>query len=253
MVGPREIDDPEKDPKATDPSSFVTEYWVEKVFKTVDTPLRTHRITLSYSKFAICLDTRLYRARRVGAGISEEEAEDEETTTVSNANWFNFATWGTYTLGPNIRNDGSPQRLDTLPDAIRRRVAPAIIQSRSAHGDVVGRALAWGQELIFLSASKALLRFVAMDDRALETVFRTPEKDRAKVLKAVNWSGHFIDEGHLTLVDRAFDCYRLVRRRGSSTAGRAQGSGRDGRDGRDPVGPLCRQAHVLRHLPTDGG
>jgi hypothetical protein len=211
MVRPREVDDPEKDPKATDPTSFVTEYWVEKVFKTVDTPLRTHRITLSYSKFAICLNTRLYRARRVGAGISEEEAE--EATNVSNANWFNFATWGTYTLGPNIRNDGAPQRLDTLPDAIRRRVAPAIVQSRSAHGDVVGRALAWGQELIFLSASKALLRFVAMSDRALETEFSTPAKDRAQVLKAVNWSGHFIDEGHLTLVDQAFDCYRLVRRR----------------------------------------
>ena len=213
MVRPRDVDDPEKDPTATDPSSFVTEYWVEKVFKTVDTPLRTHRITLSYSMFAVCLDTVLFRDRRVADGTSEEEEEEEEekATTVSNANWFNFATWGTYTLGPNIRNDGAPQRLDTLPNAVRRRVAPAIVQSRSAHGDVVGRALAWGQELIFLSASQALLHFVDMDD--LETEFRTSEQDRTKVLKAVNWSGHFIDEGHLALVDQAFDCYRLVRRR----------------------------------------
>ena len=187
MVRPRDVDDPEKDPTATDPCSFVTEYWVEKVFKTVDTPLRTHRITLSYSMFAVCLDTVLFRDRRVADGTSEEEEEEEEeekATTVSNANWFNFATWGTYTLGPNIRNDGAPQRLDTLPNAVRRRVAPAIVQSRSAHGDVVGRALAWGQELIFLSASQALLHFVDMDD--LETEFRTSEQDRTKVLKAVN-------------------------------------------------------------------
>jgi hypothetical protein len=191
-------------PIATDPCSFVTQYWVEKVFKTVDTPLRTHCITLSYSKFAVCLDSKLFRDGSDAAGSAKE------ATTVSNANWFNFATWGTYTLGPNIRNDGAPQRLDTLPNFVRRRVAPAIVQSRSAHGDVVGRALAWGQELIFLSASQALLRFTTMKSEAFDTRFRTPEKDRDHVLKAVNWSGHFIDEGHLELVDDAFDCYRLV-------------------------------------------
>ena len=142
-----------------------------------------------------------------------------EAITVGNANWFNFATWGTYTLGPNIRNDGAPQRLDTLPNSIRRRVAPSIIQSRSAQGDLVGRALAWGQELIFLSASRALLRFVDMEDEAFDKRFKMPDADRAEVLKSLNWSGvRFIDEGHLELVDEAFDCYRLVRCRAAALA-----------------------------------
>ena len=78
----------------------------------------------------------------------------------------------------------------------------------------MGRALAWGQELIFLSASRALLRFVDMKDMAFDTPFRIPDAERAQVLEALNWSGlRFIDEGHLELVDEAFDCYRLVYRR----------------------------------------
>jgi hypothetical protein len=207
MVRPKDAHDPKRAPIATNPRSFVTKDWVDTVFRTVDTPLRTHRITLSYSQFAVYLDTKLFRSGRVAAGLGGK------AITVSNANWFNFATWGTYTLGPNIRNDGAPQRLDTLPNVVRRRVAPAIVQSRSAHGDVVGRALAWGQELIFLSASRALLHFATLHGRASDTQFRTPVKDRDQVLKAVNWNGHFIDEGHLELVDQAFDCYRLAHRR----------------------------------------
>jgi hypothetical protein len=156
--------------------------------------------------FAVCLDRKLFGSDSVVARTSRAEE-----INVGNANWFNFATWGTYTLGPNIRNDGAPQRLDSLPNSIRRRIAPAVIQSRSSHGDVVGRALAWGQELIFLSASRALLRFLAMDVKGFKDTFRVPDKDRADVLKSLNWSGiRFIDKGHLELVDEAFDCYRLV-------------------------------------------
>ena len=171
MMRPRDAHDTKpalKVPIATKPNSFATREWVEAVFRTIDTPLRTHRITLSYSMFAVCLDTKLFGKQNVVARTS-----GEETITVGNANWFNFATWGTYTLGPNIRNDGAPQRLDSLPNSIRCRVAPAIIQSRSSHGDVVGRALAWGQELIFLSAGRALLRFVA--GRAMRPATRRSE------------------------------------------------------------------------------
>jgi hypothetical protein len=93
-------------------------------------------------------------------------------------------------------------------------MAPAIIQSRSAQGDIVGRALAWGQELIFLSASRALFQFVNMinkDKAKLNQQFRINDNDRAQILKSLNWSGlRFIDEGHLEVVDQAFDCYRLV-------------------------------------------
>ena len=212
MVRPKDAHDTKpvwKVPIATEPGTFATRKWVEAVFRTIDTPLRTHRITLSYSKFAVCLDDKLF-----GDGSVMTRTSGGEAISVGNANWFNFATWGTYTLGPNIRNDGAPQRLDSLPNAVRRRVAPSIVQSRSAQGDVVGRALAWGQELIFLSASRALLRFVGMAGDAFDEPFRMPNADRAEVLKALNWSGlRFIDEGHLKLVDEAFDCYRLVYRR----------------------------------------
>ena len=214
MVRPIDKHDADSVPIATEPCTFATREWVEAVFRTIDTPLRTHRITLSYSKFAVCLDDKLF-----GKGSVITRTSGGDAITVGNANWFNFATWGTYTLGPNIRNDGAPQRLDTLPNSIRRRVAPSIIQSRSAQGDVVGRALAWGQELIFLSASRALLRFVGMRDRAFNTPFRMPDSERAQVLEALNWSGlRFIDEGHLELVEEAFDCYRLVYRRAAELA-----------------------------------
>jgi hypothetical protein len=214
MVRPRDAHDPDRVPSATKPCTFATRKWVEAVFRTIDTPLRTHRITLSYSKFAVCLDDKLF-----GNGSVMARTSGGEAITVGNTNWFNFATWGTYTLGPNIRNDGAPQRLDTLPNTIRRRVAPSIIQSRSAQGDVVGRALAWGQELIFLSASRALLRFVGMKGKDFDKKFRMPDAVRAQVLRDLNWSGlRFIDKGHLELVDEAFDCYRLVYLRAAKLA-----------------------------------
>ena len=207
---PKECEPKEHKPEASEPCSFATLDWIQEVFKTIDTPLRTHRITLSYSMFSVCLDNTLF-----GEGSVVTRTSGGEPISVGNANWFNFATWGTYTLGPNIRNDGAPQRLDSLPNSVRRRMAPAIIQSRSAQGDVVGRALAWGQELIFLSASRALLQFVDMidkeDEAKLSEQFRIDDRGRAQILKSLNWSGlRFIDEGHLQLVDDAFDCYRLV-------------------------------------------
>ncbi len=207
---PKECQPKEHKPEASEPCSFATLDWIQEVFKTIDTPLRTHRITLSYSMFSVCLDNTLF-----GEGSVVTRTSGGEPIAVGNANWFNFATWGTYTLGPNIRNDGAPQRLDSLPNSVRRRMAPAIIQSRSAQGDVVGRALAWGQELIFLSASRALLQFVDMidkkDEAKLSEQFRIDDRGRAQILKSLNWSGlRFIDEGHLQLVDDAFDCYRLV-------------------------------------------
>jgi hypothetical protein len=196
-------------PSATNPSTFVTKHWIQAVYRTTDTPLRTHRITLSYSKFAAYLDHKLFGEGSVGSRMANGKA-----IVSSNANWFNFATWGTYTLGPNIRNDGAPQRLETLPNSIRRRVAPSIVQSRSADGELVGRALAWGQELIFLSAGKALLHFKGLDGPGLTRPFETPKADRDHVLDALNWSGQqWIDEGHLDLIDDGFECFRLVLRR----------------------------------------
>src|ERR1700674_217374 len=111
MTHPRDQHDASIAPSATDPGTFVTKHWIHDVYKTIDTPLRTHRITMSYSKFASYLDDRLF-----DKGSVSSRAAAGQAIVFANANWFNFATWGTYTLGPNIRNDGAPQRLETLPN-----------------------------------------------------------------------------------------------------------------------------------------
>jgi hypothetical protein len=194
-----------------DPKTFVQESWIKEVFTTPDTPLRTHRITLSYSKFSSYLDSTLFDDQSVA-----KQLERERTPAFSNANWFHFATWGTYTLGPNIRNDSAPQRLDSLPKTLRRRFTPGIVHSRAADGQVVGRALAWGQEMIFLSAASALLHFKKQVDRrsVMDRPFTMPAGMRDQILARLNWDGEqWVDAGHLTLMDNAFDCYRLVLRR----------------------------------------
>jgi hypothetical protein len=193
-------------PVPTKPDSYVDRDWVKEVFHTADTPLRTHRITLSYSMFAKFLDDLLFGE----AGV-EQTLSHERSVSSANANWFNFATWGTYTLGPNIRNDAAPQRLDSLPEFVRRRFAPSVVQSRSGDGQAVGRALAWGQELIFFSAANALLEFAKRSRARTTTQFSMPNPLRTKILRALNWNGEqWVDEGHLQLVDEAFECYRLV-------------------------------------------
>jgi hypothetical protein len=190
------------------PSDFVHRDWITTVFETPDTPLRTFRITLSYSMFAQYLDERLFGDHSV---VSRRK--NHLPIATSNANWFNFATWGTYTLGPNIRNDGAPQRLNSLPSSVRRRFAPMVVQSRDGGGQLVGQALAWGQELIFLSAASALVRFRELTVAQMEAMdqFITPRADQDNVLNQLNVDGErWIDPGHLKLVDEAFDCYRLV-------------------------------------------
>jgi hypothetical protein len=191
---------------ADDHFEYSARGWIQEVANTPDTPLRSHRITLTYSKLARCLDLLIF-----GNGDSVEHRQFQ------NANWFHFATWGTYTLGPNIRNDSAPQRLDTLPAMLRRRVAPAIIHSRAADGDVVGRALAWGQRLIFISSASALNCFKEQAERgslAPGVPFQTRPEAVEFLVDKVNGSGtRWIDAGHLKLIDKAFTGYALARRR----------------------------------------
>ena len=122
MVRPRDAHDAKpvwKVPKATVPCTFATQKWVEAVFRTIDTPLRTHRITLSYSNL-LSVSTTSSSAM----GVSLTRTSGGEAITVGNANWFNFATWGTYTLGPNIRNDGAPH------DSTRSPIRSAVVWLR---------------------------------------------------------------------------------------------------------------------------
>src|ERR1700722_15552841 len=236
-------------------TTFVNGKWVGCVATTRDTPLRTHRITLTYYQFASYLDRLIFAkaiprssagsegaatpsdpgtggpadpaaaATTVGAASAPETAEtppsaadspspSPPTMAMSNANWFHFATWGTYTLGPNIRNDSAPQRLGSLPEAIRRRVTPTILHTRAEDGDIVGRALSWGQLLIFLSSAKALISFKSQKDRLPPgQAFHTPQADKDALLQLVNaQETTWIDPGHLEIIDRGFSSYALAYR-----------------------------------------
>ncbi len=192
---------------------FLQADWIKEVATTPDTPIRTHRITLTYSRLADALDYLLFRDPALGA-MEATAAKDAAT----NANWFHFATWGTYTLGPNIRDDSAPQRLDSLPSSLRKRVLPTIIHSRSTDGNVVGRALSWGQKLIFMSSAWALKQFNA-DISRLSTSgepFEMSGPTKARMLELLSdGETKWLDMGHLNLIEKAFDCYALIRRRAS--------------------------------------
>ena len=190
---------------------FLKSDWVKEVATTPDTPLRSHRITLTYSQLAAALDQLLF-----GDATAQAVAARNGQPAPKNANWFHFATWGAYTLGPNIRDDSAPQRLESLPSAIRKRVLPTIIHSRAAGGHLVGRALSWGENLIFMSAARALIQFDHQKQALMApgaNEFKTPPHQRRRLLEKLDHNGaHWLAPEHLTLIDRAFDCYALVRR-----------------------------------------
>ena len=129
--------------------------WIETVATTADADVRAHRIALTYSKLATLLDDLIYDKQSVRARWHESQ-----TPRRVNANWFHFATWGTLTVSQNISTGPAPQRLNAgLPLAFRRTLTPALAQARSADGQRLGRALSWGQRLIFVSACLAMHRF----------------------------------------------------------------------------------------------
>ena len=175
--------------------------WIHEVLTTPDTPLRTHRITLTYSIFAECLNELLFSA----------------PTAVSNANWFHFATWGTYTLGPNIRNDSAPQRLESLPSAVRRWVTPAIIHNRSADGNLVGRALSWGAAADLPQFGRGLGPVPGTRDARPGPAARHARRREQQLLDAVNKRGDLDRHGP----PRAHRQSLQQLRRGSKAGGRA--------------------------------
>lgn len=189
----------EKEPVTKDDSSLKD--LVKRALTTSDTALRSHLITFAYSQLATAIDQAVFDDTSVHAtrGLP------------SNANWFNFATWGTYTLGPNIRNDEAPQRLDSLA-GLRSWVAPAIIHSRGADGNLVGRALSWGQYLIFLTTAKKAVDFLALHD---DDLLPLSTSDRLPMLPDGSpdaLSSVWFDQGHLDVIAKAFHCYSQARR-----------------------------------------
>ena len=131
--------------------------WIEETARTSDSSLRAHRIALTYSKLATLLDERLHGRHAV---IRCWERSETPEARYVNANWFHFALWGTLTVTQNIGSDRPPQRLNAglFPLSLRRMLTPAVAQARASNGQQLGRALAWGQRLIYVSACVGLLR-----------------------------------------------------------------------------------------------
>jgi hypothetical protein len=130
---------------------FVDKQWFDMVYNTADADLRAHRIALTYYYLADFFDKRIHTV--------DSRAQLSAGPSVSlNANWFHFAMWGTLTVTQNLTTQRSPQRLNSgLPAPLRRTLTPAILRARASDGQRVGRALAWGQLAIFVSATQMVL------------------------------------------------------------------------------------------------
>ena len=136
------------------PELDVKEDYVVEVAETAENDLRAHRIALTYNYVADHLDKLIH------SEADRAERRNALTHTAYNANWFHFATWATLTVTQNIGTDRAPQRLNAgVPQLVRRSLTPAILRARASQGQRVGRALAWGQRLIFVAATLTLLDF----------------------------------------------------------------------------------------------
>jgi hypothetical protein len=133
--------------------------WIREVAATPENDLRAHRIAFTYHHLARYLDELLHKEQSVNQTI--HKPLHERTGLVRNANWFNFATWATLTVSQNIGNQQPLQRLNSGPAMLVRRIlTPAILSIKASRGQEVGRALAWGQLVIFNAACRALMRLV---------------------------------------------------------------------------------------------
>ena len=131
-----------------DPTWFTDQKWFSMVYDTADADLRAHRIALTYYHLGRQFDAFLH-----GQDFCAPRADPRSTPL--NANWFHFAMWGTLTVTQNLTTQRSPQRLNSgFPAPLRRSLTPAILRTRAADGQRVGRALAWGQLAIFVSATQ---------------------------------------------------------------------------------------------------
>ena len=175
------IDLPWEKPEASPPPDhlFRMEHWLDFVYRTADSDLRAHRIALTYYNLAAHLDFLLNGRKKAQA------RQEVDSSVLLNANWFHFAMWGTLTVTQNLSTQRSPQRLNSgIPEPLRRRLTPAILRARATDGQRVGRALAWGQLAIFVSATQILFQVLGEDD---ELTGRTASKatDQKEITEAV--------------------------------------------------------------------
>ena len=137
-----------RSPPTPEAGVFLRADWIKTVATTPDSELRAHRIALTYRWYSLELDEIIHGKPLV------ERRQPRSGEVECNANWFNFATWGTLTVTQNIGNVHPPQRLNSgLGAPLRRRLTPVVLRARAADKQRVGRALAWGQRLMFVSTS----------------------------------------------------------------------------------------------------
>jgi hypothetical protein len=194
--------------------------WVDAVLTTRDADVRSHRVALTYAKYAALLAEVVdpepiepIEPNTPGSRCLLRIGEKERQFT--NANWFHFATWGTLTITRNIANVRPPQRLDSSVMApVRRYLTPLVVRERAGRAQQVGRALSWGQILIFLSTCTAFKVFKNMVDEEHEDwrhVFG--EHLHSEISDRAGRELRMLEENmRLDRVAAAFDLYRLAHR-----------------------------------------
>jgi hypothetical protein len=198
--------------------------WVSEVARTGENDLRAHLIAHTYNVVANHLDKLIH------SDADRSDRRNALTHTAYNANWFHFATWATLTVTQNIGQERAPQRLNAgVPDVVRRSLTPTILRARASQGQRVGRALAWGQRLIFVAACLTLREFFEKHEpESTQQFFNTEEPklsdQRAELLRNLtSWGDeNFFDEQrHFQPLWRAFQLYELAPEAKTSAA-RAQ-------------------------------
>jgi len=226
--------------------------WIKNVADTPDNDLRAHTIALTYLRVANHLDSMIHRLDAL------DRQHLDRRPTDYNANWFHFATWATLTVTQNIGNERAPQRLNRgIAAPVRRSLTPAILRARASQGQQVGRALAWGQRLIFIAACLTYLEFSNRHHEGkappLDLNQTKPAESGllAEIIRLTTWESEtFFDKArHFDKIWRAFQLYELARlRRQPAPHRRRAGPRRRARPGRRQPHPATadRQDELAR-------
>jgi hypothetical protein len=137
-----------------DADRYIDYQKVVEVALNPDDEMRNLQVALCYSLTSTRMDRRLvYGYRR---------SRDGELR--ANANWFTVAQWAVLTVGRNLRTRDLPHRTSALPEALRRRLTPAILNVRAADDRRIAAALSYGQVMVFASVYRALLKWSSFAD-----------------------------------------------------------------------------------------
>jgi hypothetical protein len=215
LFGPGSDSGGVKKPGVADYPGLQIDYdWIKKVADTPDNDLRAHSIALTYLRVAHHLDSMIHRLDALDRQHLDRRPADY------NANWFHFATWATLTVTQNSGHDRAPQRLNRgIAAPVRRSLTPAILRARASQGQQVGRALAWGQRLIFIAACLTYLEFSNRHHEGkappLDLNQTKPAESGllAEIIRLTTWESEtFFDKArHFDKIWRAFQLYELAR------------------------------------------